>query len=266
MSNFERAFDDVEKAATSTLEAKKELEKQAKALQKAAKDGDINAIKKFRSRLDTALGSLKQTVANAVDAWPFKEEEEEEYLKKDYANELRTTAAEKGVTIHESHETDDTLISHPSIVKVWPKDRAVRIDRKKVVTLRPSRLTEILKENQKKPRPFKSAVFLEALYERYSISAKAEPQRLDDHGPVIPLARIYEAFTSLPGSKREYSKTDFAKALYDLEAQRLLDTKSGARVSFPSSTGTKKSKDTFPFVTPNGEVITYYGIQFSGGK
>lgn len=263
MSSFERAFDDVEKAATSTLETKKELEKQAKALQKAAKDGDINAIKKFRSRLDTALGPLKQTVANAVDAWPFKEEEEEEYLKKDYANELRTTATEKGMNVH---ERDGALISYPSVVRVLPKDRAVRIDRKKVLTLRPSRLTESLKKNQKKTRPFKSDVFLEALYKMYSVFAKAEPPRLDDHGPVVPLARIYEVFTSFPGSKHEYGEIDFARDLYDLEAQRLLDTKSGARVSFPSSTGTKKSKDTFTFVVPNGEVITYYGIQFSGGK
>ena len=75
MIDFERAFDDLEKAADSALEAAKELEKQAKTLQKTAKDRNINAIKKSRPKLDTALGTPKQTVINAVEAWPFNEEE-----------------------------------------------------------------------------------------------------------------------------------------------------------------------------------------------
>ena len=81
----------------------------------------------------------------------------------------------------------------------------------------------------------------------------------------MPLARIYEIFTSLPGSSREYDKTEFARSLYFLESNGPSHTKSGARVTFPSSTGTRSASGTFPFVGPDGQVITYYGIQFSGG-
>ena len=82
----------------------------------------------------------------------------------------------------------------------------------------------------------------------------------------MSLARIYEIFTSLPGSSREYDKTEFARSLYFLESDGPTHTKSGARVAFPASTGTRSAKGTFPFVGPDGQVIAYYGIQFSGGE
>ena len=263
MDSFEQAFSDTEKAATSTLKSAADLAKLARALQKAAKEGNINAIKKACSSLGTALDSLRHEISNAVETWPFKDEEEDKYLKERYADELCHAAEEKGLVIY---ERDGMLISYPSIVRVLPGDRAVRIDRKKVSTLRPSHLAAVLVENQKKPPRFRSVAFLKALHERYLVLTKAEAPRLDRHGPVVPLARIYEAFTSLPGSKREYSKIDFARDLYLLEDKETLFTKSGARVSFPSSTGTKTAKDTFPFVGPDGQVIKYYGIQFSGGE
>ncbi len=262
MDSFEQAFSDTEKAATSTLKSAAGLAKLTRALQKAAKEGNINAIKKACSNLGTVLDSLRQEVSNAVETWPFKDEEEEKYLKERYADELRHAAAENGLDIH---ERDGMLISYPSIVRVLPGDRAVSIDRKKVSTLRPSHLAGVLVENQKKPPRFRSEAFLKALHERYLVLAKTEAQRLDGHGPVVPVARIYEAFTSLPGSKREYSKIDFARDLYFLENSSTLSTRSGARASFPSSTGAKKTKDTFPFVGPDGQTVTYYGIQFSGG-
>lgn len=262
MDSFERAFDDTEKAADSILKAATELARLARRLQKEARNGNISAIKKACSSLDSSSGSLRQTVANAVATWPFKDEEEEKYLREHYAQELRDTAIKMGLNMREK---DGVLISHPSIVQVLAVDRAVRVDRKKVATLRPSYLAGILQENQKRPPRFRPEAFLNALYERYSSSAKTQPPTLDGRGPVVLLARIYEAFTSLPGSKREYSKIDFARDLYFLEDKGPLSTKSGARVSFPSSTGARKAKDTFTFVSPDGQTITYYGIQFSGG-
>lgn len=256
MTTFERAFSDTEEAAVSTLRAVKDVGKLAKALQKAAREGNIGAIKRECSRLDPTLDSLKEEVSNAVAIWPFKDEEEEAYLRDHYADELRKIAAEKGLDLR---ERDGMLISHPSIVRVLPGDRAVRIDKSKKATLRPSRLTEILVEQQKKPPRFRSDAFLKSLYEMYVLLAKVK------QGTVIPLAMIYEAFTSCPGSKRDYSKIDFARDIYFLEQSGTLFTRSGYRVSFPSSTGLKKAKDTFSFVGPDKQVVTYYGIQFSGG-
>lgn len=263
MGGFEQAFDDTEKAATSALESATALAKLARGLQKAAREGNINAIKKARASLSEAMASLTQTVTNVGKTWPFVGEEEEKYLQERYADELRDVAAEKGVSIR---ERDGVLISYPSVVRILPKDRAVRIDKSKKAILRPSRLTEMLAEQQKKPPRFKTDAFLNSLHKVYSLLTRTQssPPLPGTSGPVVPLVNIYEAFTSLPGSSREYSKIDFAREIYLLEDSGALLTKSGARVSFPSSTGTKRAKDTFTFVNPDGQVISYYGIQFSG--
>ena len=259
-TSFEQACHDTEIAAASTLKSATELARLARAFQKAAKEGNVSAIKRTASRLDDALDTLRQEVANAVATWPFEDGGEAEYLKEHYAVELRSVATEKGLAIY---ERDGRLISYPSIVRIFPGDQAIGIDKKRVSTLRPSYLAEILANNQKKQPRFRSDMFLESLYKVYR--QFVEPTGLLKE-PVMPLARIYEIFTSLPGSSREYDKTEFARSLYFLESNGPTHTKSGARVSFPSSTGTRSARGTFPFVGPDGQVITYYGIQFSGGE
>ena len=43
----------------------------------------------------------------------------------------------------------------------------------------------------------------------------------------MPLDRIYRLFTSLPGSSREYDRTDFARDLYILDTNGPKRTKQG---------------------------------------
>ena len=258
-TSFEQACHDTETAAASTLKSATNIAKLAKDLQKAARVGNIAAIKRSAERLDGALDALRQEVANAVATWPFEDGGEAEYLKEHYAVELRSVAEKNGLVIY---ERDGRLISYPSIVRIFPGEHAIGIDKKKVSTLRPSYLADLLASNQKKQPRFRSEAFLESLYKVYL--QFAEPTGLLKE-PVMPLARIYEIFTSLPGSNREYDRTEFARSLYFLESNGPSHTRSGARVSFPSSTGTRSARGTFPFVGPDGQVITYYGIRFSGG-
>jgi hypothetical protein len=265
MDSFEQAFNDAERAADSTLESATDLVKLARQMQKAAKDGNVAAIKRTQDKLDAALGNLRQTVANAVQAWPFEDGEEEQYLRDGYAAELRRTASERNLEIH---ERDGRLISHPSVVRILPGDRAIRIDRKKISTIRPSFLVGILLQDQNKRSRFPAGRFLEALYGVYSELVKEDSaDRLVDgvHGRVVQLSRIYKLFTSLPGSNRDYTPTDFARDLYLLETNGETKTKSGATVSFPASTGTRSAKGLFTFVGPNGQDVKYYGVRFAEG-
>lgn len=263
MPSFEQAFGDTEKAAASTLKSATELSNLVKALRKAAKEGNVAAIRRATSRLNTGLDSLRQEVANAVETWPFGEEEEEQYLQQHYAEELRLVSAERG---HKIDERDGTLISHPHILRILPGSRSVRIDRKQVSTLRPSYLAEILANNRNKKRKFKSGQFLEALYRNYGLLAKEAARDRLMRDPVVPLSRIYEQFTSLPGSNLDYDKTDFAHDLYSIEAEGTLTTKSGARVSFEDSTSARSARGGFQFVTPQGQLLTYHGIRFFEGS
>ncbi len=264
MDSFEQAFSDTERAAISTQKSATALVNLAKQLQKAAKEGNITAIKRLQDRFNSDLDVLRQEVANAVKTWPFKDEEEEKYLSGEYTEELRSAAEEKGLAVH---ERDGRLISHPSIVRVLPSDRAVRIDRKQTSNIRPSHLVDLLLANQKKPARYPSARFLEALYNVYSdiVKESSSDRMLKDSGQVVSLERIYKLFTSLPGSQSEYNQTDFARDLYVLDANGPKHTRKGATVDFPSSTGARRARGLFEFVGPDGRSVAYYGIRFTGG-
>lgn len=264
MDSFEQAFSDTERAAKSTLDSAGELIRLAKQLQKASREGNLAAMKRTQGRLDDALGTLGQTVANAVQSWPFRDDEEDQYLRDGYSAELRRIASEQGLDMH---ERDDRLISHPSVVRILPGERAVRIDKKKVSSIRPSYLADVLLKNQEKPGRYQSGAFLESLYAVYSDIVKEEnPDRLMRTAVrVVPLERIYRLFTSLPGSSRDYDRTDFARDLYLLDTKGPKRTKQGAAVSFPSSTGTRRSKGVFSFVGPDGRDVHYYGLRFTEG-
>ena len=263
MVSFEQAFEDTERAADSTLKSASSLMTQVRALRKAAREGNIAAVRRSQNRLDEALSALRQEVANASAIWPFEEDEEEHYLGDYYAAELRRAADERGLNIH---ERDGNLISYPSIVRILPRDRAVRIDRRKVSTIKPSHLADLLLKNQQKSSSFSSARFLESLYRVYSdiVSGESSGRMVDGSERVVPLARIYSLLTSLPGSSREYDRTDFARDIYILQTEGPQDTRNGAVVSFPSSTGTRiRSRDLFSFIGPDGQGVEYYGIRFT---
>ncbi len=263
MGSFEQAFGDMERAAASTAKSAADLAKLAKALEKAAKDGNIAAAKRAQASMDAALNALRQEVANSVESWPFGEDEEQQYLNEGYAQELRAVAAEKGLEIY---ERDGRMIAHPSVVRVLPGARAVRIDRKQVSAIRPTRLADILIENQKKPARFSAGRFLESLYQVYSeITKDDDSARMPAgrQGRVIELDRVYRLFTSQPGSAREYGRTDFTRDLYLLDRNGPKTTSRGLQVSFPASSGTRSGQGVFSFVGPDGQVVTYYGIQFS---
>lgn len=264
MDTFEQAFSDTERAAISTQASATALVRLTRQLQKAAKEGNIAAVKRLQVRLNSDLDVLRQEVANVVVTWPFNEQEEEQYLNERYTEELRSAAEEKGLALH---ERDGQLVSHPSIVRVLPRDRAVRIDRKQTSNIRPSHLVDLLLANQKKPARYPSSRFLESLYNVYSdiVKESSSDRMLKDSGQVVLLERIYKLFTSLPGSQSEYNQTDFARDLYVLDANGPKHTRKGATVDFPSSTGAKRARGLFEFVGPDGRSVAYYGIRFTGG-
>lgn len=262
MDGFEQAFSDVESAAASTISAARELTKVARQLERAAKVGNVKALKRSQERIKGAMTDLGEAVDRAVCSWPFESRKEERYLAKEFGAELIRTASEQGVDIY---ERDGQLICSPSSVNILPSMRAVRIDNRTASTIRPSYLANLLYRNQNKKKTFRSQQFLESLYKVYQ-----ELVRMDSSdqlaewpsGRVIRLERIYKLFTSLPGAAREYTATDFARDVYLLEASGHNRTRSGAEVSFPASTGTRRTRGVFDFYGPNGQLFRYYGIRF----
>ncbi|MDE0069110.1 MAG: hypothetical protein OXO48_05310 [Caldilineaceae bacterium] len=263
MNSLERAFGDTERAAEAAFKAARGLSSQVRALERAAKTGNIAAIKREQSRLGEALAALEQEIQNAASAWPFSDEEVEQYLNEGYADELQAAAAGVGLRVY---ERDGNLFSYPSVLRVLPRENAVRVDRKKNSAIRPSHLAEQLLKSQTKTSGFTPARFLESLYSVYTgiLSREDSGRLMKSTGIVVPLIKIYKLMTSLPGADREYDSSDFARDLYRLDAEGPRRTRRGATVSFPSSTGTRRrSSDLFTFLSPQGQTVTYYGIRFS---
>lgn len=260
MGEIEQAFGDAEAAAEVARKAASSVVARARAMTKAAQEGNIGGLRKAQDDLGAALSVLAEEVRAACNVWRWSPEKEVAYLGGDYADELRTAAEEAGVALH---ERDGYLVAYPSLVRIQPGDRAVRVDRKNHRTLRPSFLARFLLRNQQKRSGFKPERLLEQLCVVYDELVRSSPADLGG-ASVVPLARIYKLMTALPGVSRDYDRTDFARDIYTLDAEGPQRTRRGRTVSFPASTGTRRrSSDIFSFVAPNGENHEYYGIKFS---
>jgi hypothetical protein len=254
LTTFEQGFEEAERAADAAAKAVGSLLTATKQLKKAAREGDMAAIRRSSERLGLAIEAVRQEVANARVSWPFGEDVEEAYLKDEYEKELMAAARAAGLMMD---QRDGRLLAFPSIVRVLPADRSLRIDRKRVVEIRPSRVVAALKANQTKKPRFSPDRFLESLFRAYRLIVGP-----GGRGSTQALADVYNAFTLLPGSTGDYGQSDFARDLFLLDRSGLTRTKAGATLSLPASTGTKGAKGTFIFVAPDGELITYFGVRF----
>ena len=261
MPTFEQGFATVEASADQAEQAARRLAATARKLRKAAQEGTLSRIRGESAKLADALAAVAETVRDAATSWPFDESQEPDYLSARYADELRQAAADIGLHVS---TRDEALVCSPSIIRLFPADRALKIDGKKRAAIRPSKLATDLHAIQQRMRPKSDAQqqrFLEALYKAFKVIRGKAYDPVLNAARVVPLADIYAVFTSLPGTSAQYTKTDFARDLYLLDSSAVAATRAGARVGFRDSV--RRSSGTFSFVDRNGNVIRYYGVQFT---
>lgn len=251
---FEQGFAEAERAAGVAGKVVRALAGAVKQMEKAASDGDLFKMRKASERIAGIVESTRQDVLNARQAWPFSAEEEENYLRDSYAGEIMEAAKTENLQIQ---QRDEGLIAFPSILRILPSERVVKLNRRKVQAVRPSRLVKMLRAIQTRKPKATSENFLEVLQRTYRLIVAKE------YGKTVTLVRIYDALTLLPGSTANYDQTDFVRDLFLLDRSGVTRTKSGSTYSLPASTGTKGAKDTYSFVAPDGETVSYYGIRFS---
>jgi len=250
---FEAAFETTEKAAADAAKSAAALVKVAKQLSHAARDGDILKLRRLAEQLRIAGHEASQAAEHAASSWRLTEDEVRAHLRDGFAAELIDVARAAGLEIR---RLDDRLVASPSLIRALPDQRAVQIDRRKVTSLRPSHLVRLLSARRADKPRFRPEQFIEVLY--VATKTLAGP----DGAMSKKLADVYRVLTLLPGSRRDYSHSDFARDLYFLERSPVRTTKSGAVVSLPASTGTKSSRDLFTFVDAAGETVHYYSIKF----
>ncbi len=250
---FEQGFAEAERSAGAATKVAAALTGAAKQMEKAAAEGDLFKMKKAADRVATLVDSMRQEALNARAAWPFTAEEEENYLRESYAAELIAAAELANLPIQ---RRDEGLIVFPSVVRVLASERAIKLNRKKVQALRPSRLIKTLRDIQARKQRGTPESLLEVLHRAYRLVAGNE------YGKTVTLVSLYEALTLLPGATASYDQTDYVRDLFVLDRSGVTHTKSGATFSLPASTGTKGGKGVYTFVAPDGETVSYYGIRF----
>lgn len=259
MVRLESSLASAEEEANRTVKAAQAVLQAARKVHKAARDGHLRDLGAALELMEKTQEALRQQTNASRGAWVF---EEESYLgSRSYIEELIELARASGLDLY---ERDDRLYSYPVLVRILPKERAVRIDKQVERRLRPSVLVAHLKELQKKPPRFAPEAFLKALFAAWERLVKEKPR--EGHFATVSLYDVYEVLTLLPGQSKEYSRQEFARDIYLLDRSGHLQLSGGWRASFSASTGTKFGKTkVLSVVKEDGNVKEYYGIAFSRG-
>lgn len=257
---LETALSRTEADAEATLKAANAVVTAVKRVRTAAHAGNLRDLRTTLANAEQAAAALQEQVRTAKAGWDF--DEQAYFADGAFTRELLATAQQMNVRIYEQ---DELLYSYPSLIRVLPAERAVRIDKTRERRLRPSVLVAHLRDLQQRPPRFKPEAFLESLYTAYKI--KVEQTKGKDglalDNVVIRLRDLYDLLTLLPGETREYTLQEFARDFYLLDQSGQNTTRDGA-VLFPSgATGTRGRGGAIRVITQRGEEKVYYGVAFS---
>lgn len=259
--SLEGALGRTEADAIATIKAADAVVRSLRKLKNAAAVGDLGGIRSSIEAADKAMAVVRQQFANAKEGWTF---DDESYLAGGaYSRELLEAGKKLGVKIFEQ---DDRVYCYPSLVRVSAKDKVVFIDGRRESHLHPTKLANRLKDLQHRPPRFRPAAFLESLFEAYqrvaAVLAAKRPQSLLSTRPDVSLSEVYDTLTLLPGQSRDYSKQEFVRDVYLLDRSGVDTVKSGEKVRFHASTGTKTPSRTLTVIAENGEPKHYFSIRF----
>lgn len=255
--SLEKALSKLEEDVTSTIKSNANVHAVLRKILAAAKQGKLKDLASALDAAEKAESVSRQQISALKTKWDFNEQE---YLSSSaYAQELLELAQEKGLNLY---ERDDRLYCYPVFIRILPGERAVMIGKTIERKIRPSYLINHLKELQKRPARFNASAFMEALYAAYDKVARLKSRGMLEPNRVVPLLDIYELFTLLPGQSRDYSKQEFARDIYLLDSSNVTTTKSGAKIRFEASTGTKAGR-VISIIDEHGAERKYYAVSFS---
>lgn len=253
VGGFEGALAATEDEVDAALKAAAAVTRELRKAKVGAARGQVRDL---RRALTAAAGYAAEaaTAASSAEA-SFAFDDQVHLASGAFAEELVVAAAAADVIMVES---DQRLLCYPSLIKVLPADAAVEIDRRRERRLRPSVLVALLAAAQQRPPRFQAETFLLSLDAAYDL-VRAKHGKRD--GVVLPLVDLWSVLTLLPGQQREYTKPEFARDLYLLDASGVATTKSGRQLRWHASTGTRGT-GTLVTVAQSGQQQLYWGVSF----
>src|SRR5262245_21211890 len=101
METFEQGFVSAERGADNATKSVAKVLAQTRAMQKAARLGDLHALRLALNGMTEQLSVLIDEVAAAQQSWHLSEETEQSYLQEGYKAELMRAAEAAGVRLFE---------------------------------------------------------------------------------------------------------------------------------------------------------------------
>jgi len=214
-------------------------------------------LKEPLTALNAVADQLRETSESAFDWLSVQAEDGRTFVDR-YSEEVCERAADLGVDVQ---VRDGQLVCFPYVIRVVPRERAVYVDRKKLVAIRPSVLAKYLADSRRRPDPNAAKKFLKAVYTVYDELTKGGSERrlIKLQRPTVQLRRIFRMMSAHP--RFACSRADFSRDLFILEHAGLNVTPNGATMTLHASSGTKQS-GYFSYIGPDGQEAKYYAVDF----
>lgn len=255
---LEAALDSVQHALEDVVVRANTLAAAAKKAGRSASVGDLKALRQILSALVEIADEAGAASSRAAGAWAFKsEDQEEEYFSSGrYQTELMANARKAGLGLY---EMDGFLAAFPSLIRVFPKDRVITVDRKPIRQVRPTQVVELLRKVQEKPKKTNPGQLLQTIYEAYQLTSAAKGSK----SGIVRLLDIYKTLTVLPAAKKDYNQQEFARDIYLLDESGIKETSQGSVMRLDlGATGSKSPTQLLRVVDKSGAPRTYYGVEF----
>jgi hypothetical protein len=258
--SVEASLDDVRATAKRLQKVSKELEATFRSLEQAAATGHLVKLTSSAERAAAAHQQLGEEIDRLSANWLLDESAVDEALGPRLMSEVAQSLKQRGVDLH---RYGSGWSASPVLLKIDGKSRSLKIDRKRLTTLRPSVIAAAVAAARHRPS-VRPEQFIEVLYAAYraavaSISLLEQPTRL---GSSVPLSEVYRSLTLLPESRREYSVESFARDLFVLDRSGVATTKEGLRLFFSSSTSSKGGGGVLTVLDESGVPHNYFAVAF----
>jgi hypothetical protein len=254
MPKVEEHFARAESAGETLSKLAKQLQRASMAMSKGARDGSPAKIRSAVAELQTLSSQIAQSASAAPQAFPLTDEDLAKFVKEDFANELIAAGSAAGVALS---QLDNCLAAFPVVLQFLPEAKGVKIDNRRLASLRAKVILEEIKNSLKRSRS-QPERFIELLYKAYRLILRDTPE----HGTT--LLAIYDALTLLPESRKSYGKPEFTRDVYELDVSQVRKTSGGMTMVLSAATGTRSKAETLSIVSPEGMPKYYYGIRFEG--
>lgn len=264
---LEFALGDIQKLARESRDIAARLAKHAAEVEKLAKQGELKGLRDARIKLAEYGREAQNAALRAAEAWPWStEEEEEQFLKTSYGDELSRLAEARGIRCY---RYDGGWSAFPVLIRLDERGRSLRIDRKRTKLLSPSAVVDLIAAARKaKPRQTPER-FIEILYTGYrsALGANALERQLFRTDSAVQLVEVYRALTPLPDAAKDYAIEEFQRDIHQLNMSGVRSTKAGDEVHFSAATGTKGAgRSVLTVIDEHATPHHYFSVSFRGAE